>query len=165
MNTLLPWCHPKMLIGLLAELPICRKVRPHSRNHGKTEKTCSLIVQILLPRWVLSTEKSKAGAFIMWILVIEIPLRGSKIPLPVSEIPLPVSEIPLPVCGMSLTIRKPCWLVWIDLSSYRYCNTCFWSRLAGIWVQQRSMTARTCFVRTFQELLDIRESLWAPATT
>ena len=40
--------------------------------------------------------KSKAGAFIMWILV-------SEIPLPLSEIPLPPSEIPLTRSGFSLT--------------------------------------------------------------
>ncbi len=33
-----------------------------------------------------STEKSKAGAFIMWILIIEISLTVSEIPLTVSGI-------------------------------------------------------------------------------
>ena len=46
--------------------------------------------------------KSEAGAFIMWILVSEIPLPLNEIPLPLSEIPLPRSEIPLHRSGIPL---------------------------------------------------------------
>ena len=50
----------------------------------------------------------KAGAFIMWILVIEIPLRVSEIPLPVSEISFLVSGIPLTLSEISLTHYPMC---------------------------------------------------------
>ena len=44
----------------------------------------------------------------MWILVIEIPLRVSKIPHRGIGIPLPVNEIPLWVSGISLTHYPMC---------------------------------------------------------
>ena len=71
-----------------------RKNREHVTRHSKSLGSTLCHFQLI---------KSKAGAFIMWILVSEIPLPLSEIPLPPSEIPLTRSGIPLHRSGFSLT--------------------------------------------------------------
>jgi hypothetical protein len=70
-----------------------RKKREHVTPHSKSLASTLCHFQLI---------KSKAGAFIMWILVSEIPLHLSEIPLPLSEIPLLQSEIPLTRSGIPL---------------------------------------------------------------
>ena len=55
--------------------------------------------------------------------VSEIPLNLSGISLTLSGIPLTLSGIPLTLSEIPLTMTKPCRLVWVDRSSYKYRNT------------------------------------------